>query len=387
MLQESRLLISALRRSVTGNGEIVVADVDWERVYALSRVHSITALAWEGMQKDPAVQEAMPEEVKKRFSADYLRTVFEDTQFEYIKKNLRESLLKAGIPHVFLKGSRLKYDYPVPALRTMCDMDILVNTADYDAITEIAVGMGGKSYYGDGNHHNFGFPAKVAVEFHPNLVHPGTLLGTELNPGWQYAVKNEETGAYEMTPEGMYLHTLGHLAEHFMSGGVGIRFVLDIWVLRNRSKPADWAFVEKELDRMSLLEFAQKIEALAEYWFGTGEQTPLMEELAEYIITSGSHGRSKRSMLNAVSLSQGGNRASALWHKIFYPKRELETRYPWAEGKPWLLPAAWCARAWGAVTKRGHLVKKWAKGTGEVSREEAENQRAKMERFGIKRKK
>ena len=387
MKQESKLLIDALRRSVTGTGTLSVTDVDWQRFYALTRMHKVTALAWEGLQSDPAVLEIIPEEVKQIFSAEYFRTVYDDAQFEHIRKKLREGLLAAGVPHIFLKGSRLRNYYPIPALRTMCDMDILVHTADYDTITEIALGLGGKSYYGDGNHHNFGFPGNVAVEFHPNLVHPGTMLGTELNPGWQYAGQDAETGAWEMTPEGMYLHTLGHLAEHFMHGGVGVRFVLDIWILRNRSTPVNRGYVEKEFSRMSMLEFAEKIEALAEYWFGEGEHTPLLDELAEYIITSGSHGMSKRSMLNAVSLSAGGNRFSALWSKAFYPKRELETRYPWAEGKPWLLPAAWIARAWGAVTKRGHLVKNWAKGTGEVSKEEIQNQREKLERFGIKRKK
>ena len=295
--------------------------------------------------------------------------------------------MEANVPHMFLKGSRLKYHYPVPALRTMCDMDILVNTADYDTITRVAESVGGKSYYGDGNHHNFEFPGDVAVEFHPNLVHPGLLVGTEMNPGWQYGAKKEDTSTVVMTPEGMYLHTMAHLAGHFVEGGVGVRFVLDIWILRNRCEQPDRTVVEKELKAMSLLDFAQKIEALAEFWFGEGEFSPLLEELAEYILTSGSHGRSNRAMLNAVSLSKGGSRASALFHKIFYPRRELETRYPWCEGKPWLLPAAWFARAWGAVTKRRHLIRRWSEGTGQVTKEEAAQQREKMARFGIKRKK
>lgn len=382
MERESRLLVDALRRAVTGTGTPVPDQVDMERFYKLTCAHQVTALAWEGIKDLPN----LPEELKKRFSATYFQAIFLDSQYEYTKQNLHERLQQANVDHVFLKGSRLKYDYPTPALRTMCDLDILVHTHDYDAITQVAVALGGESYYGDGNHHNFKFPGNVAVEFHPNLVHPGTIVGTQLNPGWQYAVK-DDTGAWEMTPEGMYLHTMAHLAEHFVHGGVGVRFILDIWILRNRSKPADRAFVEKELARSSLLEFARKIEALAEMWFGQGENTPLLEELGEYIMTSGLHGLSKRAMLNAVSLSQGGNRASALFHKVFYPRRELETRYPWVEGKPLLLPIAWCARAWGAVTKRGHLIRKWSEGTAQVSKEETQQQREKMERFGIHRRK
>lgn len=383
MRQEEELLICGLRRAVTGTGAPVFTDADLDRFYKLACAHRVTALVWEGMKDLPD----LPEELKDQLSAAYFQTVFFDSQFEYTKQKLQTALREARVDHVFLKGSRLKYDYPVPALRTMSDMDILVHTRDYETITKVAAELGGEGYYGDGNHHNFTFPGKVAVEFHPNLVHPGTILGTELNPGWQYAVQDPDTAAWEMTPEGMYLHTLAHLAEHFVHGGVGVRFVLDIWILRNRSKPADRAFVEKELNRMHLLDFARKIEDLAELWFGDGENTPLLEELGEYILSSGVHGRSKRAMLNAVSLSQGGNRISALYHKVFYPRRELETRYPWVEGKPLLLPVAWCARAWGAVTKRGHLIRKWSKGTGAVTQEEVRQQREKMERFGIRRRK
>ena len=386
MEQESKLLIEALRRSVAEKNAPVSDNVDWGRFYILSRIHSVTALVWEGIQNNPVVQASMPDELKKRFSTEYLHTVYRDWQLEQIKDKLHKGLQSAGVDHVFLKGAKLKYDYPISALRTMSDMDILVKTRDYDTITTVAESIGGKAYYGDGNHHNFHFPGNVAVEFHPNLVHPGTILGVELNPGWQYAKKNE-SGAYELTPEGLYLHTMAHLAGHFATTGVGVRFVLDIWVLHNRSKQQpDWAIVEKELARMSLLDFAKKIEALAQMWFGEGESTGLLEEMAEYIISSGSHGRDKRAILNAVSLSKSGSRASALWGKCFYPRAELESRYPWTEGRAWLLPFAWCARAWGAVTKRGHLIRKWSKGTGEVSKEQANARREKMARFGIKRK-
>lgn len=385
MGKESRLLIEALRRGVTGANIVALTDADMEGVFKLAQAHRVTALVWEGIKDLPAVCEAMPEQVKNVFSAAYLQTIYADAQLEYVRQALHEKLQSAHVDHVFLKGSRLKYDYPIPALRTMCDMDILVHTRDYGKITEIAKALGGEGYYGDGNHHNFKFPGNVLAEFHPNLVHPGTILGTELNPGWQYAVKAAD-GAWEMTPEGMYLHTMGHLAEHFLHGGVGVRFVLDVWILRNRSKPANWEFVAAELDRMRLLDFAKKIEALAEFWFGAGERTALLDELEEYILTSGVHGVRKRAMLNAVSLSRGGNRASALFQKAFYPRRELETRYPWVEGKPLLLPVAWCARAWGAVTKRGHLIRNWNKGTGEVTKEEMLRQREKMARFGIRRK-
>jgi hypothetical protein len=267
----------------------------------------------------------------------------------------------------------------------MSDMDILVRVDDYDTIDKVCLQMGGKLETGDGNHRNFHFAGGVKVEFHPNIVHQGSPVGTQINPGWQYAKQEAPTCSMELTEEGFYLSILCHMADHFVDGGIGIRFVLDVWVFRNRRKNAmNREFVERELESFGLLEFTEKIEQLAEVWFGSGQTDPVLEELAEYIITSGSHGLADRAMLNAVSLSKGGSKTSALWSKVFYPREELEARYPWAKGKVWLLPAAWCARAYRAVTSHGDYILAWTKGTGKFTNEEITQQKEKMSRFGIR---
>ena len=61
----------------------------------------------------------------------------------------------------------------------------------------------------------------------------------------------------------VFLKGICHLAHHFVCGGVGIRFITDVWVCRNLREPQpDRATVERELERMELLEFARNIEAL-----------------------------------------------------------------------------------------------------------------------------
>ena len=114
--------------------------------------------------------------------------------------------------------------------------------------------------------------------------------------------------------------------------------------------------------------------------------SPLLEELGEYILTSGSHGIADRAMLNAMSLSPGESRTSTLWKKAFYPKAELEDRFPWCKGNPLLLPAAWCARAYNAITRHGNVIIKWSKGTGKISKTEVIENQEKLRRFGIHKK-
>lgn len=383
MTSEQKLLIDAVSASVTGYKAVLESEPNWEIFLILARIHKIEALVYDGLQKSHI---ALPEAIQQHLSGAYMQAIFTDAQMEYRKETLQSALEDSGIKHAFLKGMVLKHSYPVPALRTMCDMDILVCAEDFNKIDRVAKELGGKSLHGDGNHRNYVFEDGIIVEFHPNLLHHAAPVGTDINPGWQYA--KESVGfSKELTEEGVYLNTVCHLANHFLDGGVGVRFVLDVWVNRYLRKPEmDRRFVEEEFKRFGLWDFAQKIESLADAWFGSGEMTALLEELGNYILTSGSHGTTDRAMLNAMSLSTGGSRFSALWKKAFYPKAELEDRFPWCRGKPMLLPAAWCCRAYKAITSHGDLILKWSKETGNYDKKQVDEHREMLKRFGIQKK-
>ena len=377
------LLIDALACSMTGKPFVLPENVQWQSFLKLCHSHAVAPLVFDGMQKTGVLQK-LPQEVQKLLSGAYYSAIFRDSQLEHTKAKLTQKLEEARVRHIFLKGICLKNNYPVPALRTMCDIDVLVHTDDYPAIKQLSLAMGGVAGHSDGNHRNYRFPGGVEVEFHPNLIHHETPVGTQINPGWQYAAPDKTGAVGELTEEGFYLNTICHLANHFVAGGVGVRFVLDVWVNRHLRQPEpDRAFVEKELERFHLLDFARNIEALAEAWFGDGQLTEELTELAEYILTSGSHGTSARAMLNAVALSPGGTQSSALMKRVFYSRAEMEDRFPWCKGKPWLLPIAWLARAFRAVKNHGKLILQWGKGTGEVSKNEVTEQQEKLRRFGI----
>lgn len=384
MQNETKLMIGALARAVAEKPLVVPDPVDWSMLCHLSNIHGVGPLVYDGLQR-AGVLDRLPDTQRNQLKVQYHHAIFRHTQMEHMKVQLQAALEEAGVKHIFLKGSVLKYSYPVPELRTMCDMDILVHTADFGKIDEVAKKLGGKALGGDGNHRNYAFGGGVSVEFHPNLLHHATPVGTDINPGWQYAKDNSAGCAMELTEEGFYLNTVCHLANHFVDGGVGVRFVLDVWVNRHLHKPVpDRTFVEKELTRFDLLDFTQKIEDLSEAWFADAEMSPQLEELEDYILTSGSHGTTDRAMLNALSLSPGGNRFSALMKKTFYPRAELEDRFPWCKGRPLLLPAAWCCRAFRAVTVHGDQILAWSKGTGDITREEVARNREKLARMGIR---
>ena len=383
MTTEQKLLIDTLACALKGKAYTVPEIVDWRQFISLSTRHGVAPLIYDGLQK-AGNWELLPPPAKKILSDAYHAAVFQDVQFMHLKKTLEEKLTGANVAHIFLKGASLKKDYPEPALRTMCDVDVLVHREDYSKIDKIAQEMHAKAEMGDGNHHNYCFPGNLKVEFHPKLIHHDTPVGTGINPGWQYATPD----GTDLTPEGFYLNTICHLANHFVADGVGVRFLCDVWVNRNLRKPQpDWKIVNAELMRFGLLDFARNIENLTKCWFDGGEETALLQELGDYILSEGQSGEESRKVLNAAALSAKQSGASVLLKRIFPSREDLESRFSWCGGKPLLLPIAWLVRCIRVVTRRAGISLEWTKEASKLTKEEITEQKAMLSRFGIQPKK
>lgn len=379
MEQKYRLLIDLVRSQMTGVAAEIPRQPDLEGLFEAAVRHKLGAFVYAALEETPFEPQAMA-----AVGGAYNKAVFKDAQADYVKDQLSQVLTQAGIDHVFQRGICLKHDYPVPAMRTMSDIDILVHSKDLHKLPKVMQALTCVQVPGDGNHRIFSVEPGVTVEFHPNLIHCSSHVGTGINPGWQYVPQGQAPGEQKMTEEGFYLNILCHMANHFAAGGVGVRFVLDVWVCRHlRKQQPDRAVVEQELERIGLLQFARQIEALSEVWFSGAPEDENLEELGAYILTSSSHGDPERAMLNAVCLSPGSSGFSALWKKVFYPKQDLYNRYDWVQGRPWLLPVAWIVRVWQALTRRKGLVLRWSKGTMQYSDDQIAAQRDKLRRFGI----
>ena len=133
MTQEQKLLIDALAVAVTGTMRPLDTQVDAQAFLRLAQSHNVTALVCDGLEKAgvPA-----PAGIEGALQNAYMRAIYKDAQLDYTQSQLQEAL--GDIPHIFLKGAVLKHDYPVPALRTMSDLDVLCYAKDFAAIDQVA---------------------------------------------------------------------------------------------------------------------------------------------------------------------------------------------------------------------------------------------------------
>ena len=58
-----------------------------------------------------------------------------------------------------------------------------------------------------------------------------------------------------MTPEDEFIYLFTHFAKHYRDGGIGCRYVVDLWVFLRNNPTMDPEKIKRELDKLQLREF------------------------------------------------------------------------------------------------------------------------------------
>ena len=262
-------------------------------------------------------------------------------------EKLRAGLEDAGINHLFMKGSVTKERYPDRYLRSMGDIDFLYDPAQHDLLCKAMNDMGfvlknvGRVHdlYIDNN--------KIIMEAHRQMVSSSSPYIEFSNGIWSRA---EATAGYEhnysMKLEDEFLFSIMHLASHFKKGGIGIRFIVDVWIYKNLEM--DWEYIHRSLSAFGLNQFYDIIDSLAEKWFGKQKtEDALIAEIEQYILSGGVFGCRENQKNSAIR-----NGKLKYFLKVCFPGfEEMRSMFPWLTGR-WMLPFAWIRRGLESILKR-----------------------------------
>ena len=360
MKQEVQYLLEIIKYILNRKqGEIMVPakDMDWERLIQLAKEHSILNCVYYGV--DALAQEHKPDEAKCDilYKALVNSVVRNYNQIEGVKE-LFEAFEEEGIYALAVKGICTKQHYPQTDMRTMGDIDILYQPQQDAKVKKVMKQLGYDEHVEGRQHDCYSRKPYLAVEMHRELVGVDSIYNSYYKTIWE-RVKPKENCQYvqEMTLEDEYIYTLVHLARHFQDGGIGIRFVIDVYVY-NHLKGMDWKYVESELRKLQLWEFYGNISKLAEMWFGeempSQEEKELLDKLATYVIANGTFGSTRNAA--AVTVAKNG-RVQFLWKAIFPNLKNMQSMFVWLEKWPILLPYAWVLRGVKSVISRRRHIK------------------------------
>jgi hypothetical protein len=151
-----------------------------------------------------------------------------------------------------LKGGYLgQVVYPSFALRTMCDLDVMVRRHELQRAADVLAGLGYAPLY-DGveqvdytRHHHLrpmSRPGGIRVEIHWGIVRPTVPFDVDIDGLWERARPTEIAGAptLVLSPEDLILHLCLHVSfSHKFR--VGLRACWDLLeVIRHHGAVVDW---------------------------------------------------------------------------------------------------------------------------------------------------
>lgn len=187
---------------------------------------------------------------------EYVKQIYRYHNLNKAINSFKETLLCEEL--IFFKGMTIADQYPVPALRSMGDQDVLVHPERMSYITEkllnhnATVGEEKNSFYFRG----------FLFELHDSLVHDYAINQKYIElftDAWQH----NNNGVFDWNYHILYLFV--HLKNHLAGDGVGFRQFMDIAIL-TKNLQLNWNWILEKSESIGLQSFVKTVLAFNTQW-------------------------------------------------------------------------------------------------------------------------
>ncbi len=337
-----KLIKSALHDEVSELSD----GFDINEIFKTAKRHQIITLVYYGALKcgispnEQAMQQMFVSVVKE--------TMFDKNQNKELIK-LFACFDKEKIEYMPLKGVLLKKMYPKPEMRPMGDVDVLINTRQYEEIKTIMQNLGYKETI-ESDHELIWVKSGMCVELHKRIVSSYNKdFYSYFGDGWKFA-KNRSGTHYSMTAEDKFVYLFTHFSKHYRGTGVGLRHIVDLWVYKKYNPEMDENYIKNALKKLQLDVFYENVLKTLSVWFGNEKQDSVTEFITSVILSNGVYGN-RQSTLLASALKESkktGNskdvRVKRILVNAFPPYNIMKEKFPFLKKVPILLPLFWVVR-------------------------------------------
>ncbi len=352
MTREESFFIQVLSDHLAGQKTEPVQDLNWKSIMQLSRMHQVDGMIYYQCKS------FLPVDIRKHYEKISGSTVFRFYNHKIIIKQTEAAFQKEQIPYSVIKGFPVAQLYPVPALRTMGDCDIIVQSSFVSDADKVLVQNGYERISTYMQHEWTYGKNDYLLELHDVLVREDEYLTAAqekfFNGFSAYINDNELDWNFH------FLFLLMHLRKHLIKSGVGIRQFMDLAVVI-KEKELNWDWIEKKLAQLHLDKFAHACYDLIYAWFGiTIDEhyehlnSGFIDKITQRILMNGVFGFADSKNDNNIEknaivmgrVPRWANRMKALFFSVFLPYRYMR-RYPgfqYVNKKPYLMPIAWVHR-------------------------------------------
>lgn len=262
----------------------------------------------------------------------------------YALAELSSFFEELGVDYILLKGAMLSKYYPLPEMRTSCDVDILIKREQLSlACRELTERLSYTKLKEGGHDVKLVSPHGVHLELHFTLAEEKdhSEAAKILRRVWDVAVPAEGSAhRMELPFDFAYFYHIAHMVKHFLYGGCGIRTVMDIYVLRNRCPGFDADAAHALVCQGGYADFENAMRQLANKWFGNTtpeyDDPDILARIEDFIMGGGIYGNTANRV--KMNRAERKGRIGYLLSRLFLPYDHIKYDYPILQKHRLLLP-------------------------------------------------
>ncbi|AET70500.1 hypothetical protein Desor_5109 [Desulfosporosinus orientis DSM 765] len=263
-------LLRLLREAIHGEDSICesFSAINVKELFNCALQHSVYPFLYSTLKKYHEVI-GLDELVIRRWKEVTLYTVAQQASMIKEIKTVLQLLDINGIPTIPIKGLVLKKLYPLPELRSMGDMDLLIGEENIQRTIELLISHGyytGTYDLGDPRYMHIVMrkTGSFPIELHRTLWHP-TIMKAMNNQQWEnHLWENKrlvKMGDFEfaaLSIEDEFINIIVHLARHTMHGGAKLRQLCDFALfVKEYWENLDTEYIDRTIKSMDLYKFYQ----------------------------------------------------------------------------------------------------------------------------------
>lgn len=306
-------------------------------LYSLAVRHDLAHIVFNALRK---CEVQIDNALYAKFNEKAIVAVYRNEQIKYAYNIVCNVLNSAEIPYIPLKSSVIRLYYPQETMRTSCDIDILIKEEYLEHAIKLLINKGFKLK--NKNYHDvlLVFGGNVSLELHFSINESIENLDNILQNAWDYAVP--KCGSqYKFTDEFFVFYMFAHISYHFLSGGCGIKSLMDIWIMEHKMGLTHKC-ASQLLKNAQIYRFAEQINKLSNICFSKEPKDEFSDTIRSYIFSGGVYGTQQNKI--AVKKSKTESTVLYAFNRFFLPYKSMTIAYPILQKLPILLPLCWIAR-------------------------------------------
>ena len=259
------------------------------------------------------------------------------------------ALNEAGIRNVEVQGTVMKTLYPQPEWRMMSDIDFIIDKDNLNAAEQILKKLDYDIYSSNDCEVDAFGKGAIAVELHTDFFDKDSVFYGTISDVFESSTIVD--GSYSYTPSQtvFYLYALLHCIKHYVRKGVGIRRVMDMYILSSRlGDKVDLKYIDEVLKKSGYKNDADILFEIANIWFGDLKGGRDLTQIEENIFLSNNHGTRQMEFKNEYDRADGTAKRFFKLKKIIslvFPRKEhIYNSYPFCKEHNYPIVLCWVYR-------------------------------------------